>query len=119
MRKRNLVAHDNFNLYAHHCKNPTVDVLCNCPMISNTNNIKYLGIIIDETLSFKPHIYNLVHRVRKLIYIFKTLRTIADSKLIKQIYLALCQSIIQYCITSWGGALKTNIMPLERAQRAN
>jgi hypothetical protein len=25
---------------------------------------------------------------------------------------------IQYCITSWGGALKTNILPLERAQRA-
>ena len=34
------------------------------------------------------------------------------------VYYALCQSLIDYCITSWGGAAKTNLIEVERAQRA-
>lgn len=33
-------------------------------------------------------------------------------------YLALCQSIIAYCISSWGGAAKSHLIKVERAQRA-
>lgn len=107
----------NTHLYAHQCSNPLINS-CHCPKVLKTNNIKYLGIIIDDTLSFKQHIESLVSRVRKLMFVFKKLRTIADPKLITQIYLALCQSILTYCITSWGGAPKTTMLPLERAQRA-
>lgn len=107
----------NFSLHAHQCGNRPVNI-CHCPIILKTCNMKYLGVIIDDTLTFRPHIENLTKRVRKLIYVFKTIRTFADSKLITQVYLALCQSIIQYCITSWGGASKTILLSLERAQRA-
>ncbi|KAJ8704269.1 hypothetical protein PYW08_012993 [Mythimna loreyi] len=107
----------NPNLYAHNCGFRSTS-MCDCPCIFKTRDIKYLGVIIDETLSFRQHIENIVKRVRKLIYVFKKLRAIADSKLVTQIYLALGQSVIQYCITSWGGAHKTNLLPLERAQRA-
>lgn len=34
------------------------------------------------------------------------------------IYYALCQSILTYCITTWGGAAKSHLIHLERAQRA-
>ncbi|KAJ8710915.1 hypothetical protein PYW08_009430 [Mythimna loreyi] len=34
------------------------------------------------------------------------------------VYLALCQSLIQYCIVAWGGSTKTHMLKLERAQRA-
>ena len=34
------------------------------------------------------------------------------------VYHALCQSLIEYCITSWGGAAKTHLIEVERAQRA-
>ena len=107
----------NFQLCAHQCVNSSVN-MCHCPLILKTNNIKYLGVIIDDTLNFRHHIETLVKRVRKLIYVFKKIRSFADSKLIIQVYLALCQSIIQYCISSWGGASKTILLPLERAQRA-
>lgn len=33
------------------------------------------------------------------------------------VYFALCQSLIEYCITSWGGAAKTHLIKVERAQR--
>uniref|UniRef100_A0A2H1W1E8 SFRICE_036267 n=1 Tax=Spodoptera frugiperda TaxID=7108 RepID=A0A2H1W1E8_SPOFR len=79
--------------------------------------MKYLGVIIDEELKFHNHIDALTSRIRKLIYIFKSLRHIAETSLIKMVYLALCQSLITYCITAWGGAAKTTIIKLERAQR--
>ena len=34
------------------------------------------------------------------------------------VYYALAQSIIDYCITSWGGASKSHLIEVERAQRA-
>lgn len=90
---------------------------CQCPLISSATSIKYLGILIDNHLNFKPHINLLTSRVRKLTYIFKTLRFIATASIIKTTYLALCQSIISYCIPCWGGAAKTLMKTLEVAQR--
>lgn len=36
----------------------------------------------------------------------------------KTIYKALCESLITYCIDSWGGAAASHLIILERAQRA-
>lgn len=105
------------DIHAHVC-NTVANTKCKCPIILNTKTIKYLGVIIDDTLTFKNHIELLCSRVRKLMFIFKKIRPFADSKVIKQVYYALCQSIITYCITTWGGAAKTILLPLERAQRA-
>lgn len=57
-------------------------------------------------------------RIRRLIYIFKTLRHILEPYRLKQVFFALCQSLINYCIVSWGGASKTVLKKLEIAQRA-
>lgn len=105
-------------LYAHYCTIPTDNQCVCCPNIKMTNTTKYLGVIIDETLSFKQHIQALNNRIRKLIFVFKKLRYIADPKVVKQVYFALCQSILTYCITTWGGAGKTMLLTIERAQRA-
>lgn len=107
----------NLNIYAHNCCT-FADTACSCPTLAIADHIKYLGVTIDSNLNFRKHIDLLCTRVRKLMYVFKNLRKIADYKLIKQVYLALCQSILTYCITSWGGAAKTILLPLERAQRA-
>ncbi|KAJ8732469.1 hypothetical protein PYW07_015068 [Mythimna separata] len=106
----------NLNIYAHNCT--YADTACTCPTLVKADHVKYLGVTIDTNLNFRKHIELLCTRVRKLIYVFKNLRNIADYKLIKQVYLALCQSILTYCITSWGGAAKTILLQLERAQRA-
>ena len=56
--------------------------------------------------------------MRKLIFVFKHLRHVAEPPVLKIIYQTLCQSLIIYCITSWGGAPKTALIIIERAQRA-
>lgn len=107
--------HTAINLKAHSCLTKTS---CNCPSLENVDHIKYLGILLDQNLNFKTHINLLTSRVRKLIYIFRTLRYVANFKIIRTVYFALCSSIITYCISCWGGTAKTILMPLEVAHRA-
>lgn len=70
------------------------------------HSIKYLGVLIDHKLTFKDHIDYLSGKVRKLIYFFKDLRQLANEHIMKMVYLSLCQSILNYCVTIWGGAAK-------------
>lgn len=52
------------------------------------------------------------------MFVLKNIRHVADNNLTKTVYFSLCQSIITYCITSWGGACKSFMTQIERAQRA-
>lgn len=91
---------------------------CDCPSVGGVNNIKYLGVLIDNHLTWKDQIAALCRRLRKLLHIFKKLRAFADDETIRLTYLALCQSVLSYCVAAWGSACKINLLPLERAQRA-
>ena len=106
---------DSLDLVVHSCF--LRNSVCKCPKLAKTDCYKYLGILIDDKLSFQPHVNILSNRIRKLIYVFKTLRHVADGNIIKSVYFSLCQSLIMYCISSWGGTTKTNLIKLERAQR--
>lgn len=92
--------------------------ICDCPNIDKVSITKYLGIMIDQRVSWHAHIELMMSRLRKMMFIFKNLRHVADKKLINQIYITLAQSIINYCIPIWGGATKMKLLDLERAQRS-
>lgn len=108
---------NSFSLRAHSCLAPGPHP-CSCQYIERVPSIKYLGVHLDSGLSWTPHIDSTVARVRKLIYVFKNLRTVADLQCLKTVYFALAQSILNYCITAWGGSIKTQMLRVERAQRA-
>lgn len=120
------------NLRIHTCDDYTSGTSCNCPTIQQVTNIKYLGVIIDQRLSWYPQLENIMSRVRKLIWIFKELRYVVPRRinvdkdknnekhrnLLNEIYVSLVQSVLIYCIPVWGGATKSSFLELERAQRA-
>ncbi|KAJ8737040.1 hypothetical protein PYW07_000311 [Mythimna separata] len=108
---------DTQTVTAHSCLLPDV-VACTCPKLERCKTIKYLGVILDNGLSFAAHIETLTKRVRKLIFVVKTLRNVAEPQIMRCTYFALCQSLLNYCICAWGGAPKTLLLKLERAQRA-
>lgn len=105
------------NVIAHSCFSQEENRSCSCPIIQETQHIKYLGVTIDHNLNFYEHIKALTKKVRKLSFVFKQLRHVADSNVMKMVYVSLCQSLLMYCITTWGGAAKTFMLEAERAQR--
>ena len=106
----------SFEIRAHVCCH-TIST-CNCAQIERTDSIKYLGVIVDSLLTWKKQVNSTVTRVRRLIYLFKNLRASADFQCLIMVYFALAQSVLAYCITSWGGTHKTTMLRLERAQRS-
>lgn len=125
-----LLPDKEFNLRIHKCDISTHRTCSNCPTIQQVAQAKYLGVIIDQRLSWYPHLEQVMSRVRKLIWVFKELRYIIPKSinvnknnkiqrnLINEIYVSLVQSILVYCITAWGGAAKSRFLELERAQRS-
>lgn len=106
----------HIKIHSRQCLSST-DLTCKCGSIERVESLKYLGVIIDERLTFKEHMISMSKRVRKLLYVFKNLRDIDDGKIIKLVYYSLCQSIINYCILAWGCAAASTLIILERAQR--
>jgi hypothetical protein len=117
----------NFNLKIHQCDATMNRRNCICPCLQRVAQTKYLGILLDQRLSWYPHLEFVSGRIRKLTWIFKTLRHVTprivagprnpDRDLLKEIYVALIQSVLVYCITTWGGAAKPHFIKVERAQR--
>lgn len=102
-------------VYAHTCK---VRQNCNCIPFQQVNSIKYLGVHIDKHLKWVNHVDAVKNRLRKLIFVFKRLRSVANESIIKVVYYALCQAIVSYGIVCWGVACKSLLIKAERAQRA-
>lgn len=113
------------NLRVHTCDDSST---CSCPTLDKVTQTKYLGVVVDQNLSWYPHLEQVNNRIRKLSWIFKTLRHIVPKvvptstnkprHLLNEIYIALVQSVLTYCIPTWGGAAKTKFIDLERGQRA-
>lgn len=92
--------------------------ICNCNTLERVDSVRYLGVIIDCHLNFSCHIKALTSRIRKLIAVFKNIRHAVDKSTLRITYFALCQSLLMYCVDVWGGAAKSHMIALERAQRA-
>lgn len=88
-----------------------------CLRIQEVKEAKYLGVIIDEKLNWKSHLKFLSTKMLKPIYAALQIRNIISKKTKRIIYMALIQSKLQYGISAWGGAYKTNLEPLVRSQK--
>lgn len=107
----------NFKVKIHKCNNDTRPCNCSCDSIEKVSHTKYLGVYVDQRLSWHFQIEMILNRIRKLVWLFKHLRHIATIKILKSIYISLAQSLITYCLPIWGGAVKTKMIDIERAQR--
>lgn len=92
--------------------------ICDCPCINKTNDVKYLGLMVDHHLRWNVHVDYLTKRLRRLIYKFYQLRGILNRKNLIITYNSLVESIIRYGITVWGGLFNNSLKHLEIVQNS-
>ena len=85
--------------------------------ICEKKSIKYLGVLIDSTLSWKDHISNTSKKVSRAIGILYKLRPYVTTKIMKDIYYALIYSHLVYAIEVWGSACDTHLTKLFTLQK--
>jgi hypothetical protein len=70
--------------------------------ISNSTETKFLGLIIDETLSWNQHVDQIATNLCSVCYALRILRHIELQSTLRTIYYAYIHFILSYGIIFWG-----------------
>ncbi|KAL1446935.1 hypothetical protein WDU94_008898, partial [Cyamophila willieti] len=97
----------------HDCTQPNN---CQCTPLNKEENVKYLGLIINQNLKWETHLEHLIKKLRYMMHIFHHLKNILSFNTLRVVYFALIQSQLQYGISVWGGTFKTSLIRLQRTQ---
>ena len=84
--------------------------------INRVNEAKYLGLILDETLSFIGHIDNLVMTLRKFASSFKIIKNYVPDYCKRQLFYAFVNSRVQYGVEVYGMASAKHIKRVQVMQ---
>ena len=84
--------------------------------LEKKDHIKYLGVFIDDKLSWKYHIAYICSRLSWNIGIFYKLRHYMTLSQLKQLYYSFVYPYISYAILAWGSAYPTQIKKVQIKQ---
>lgn len=84
--------------------------------IQRVSSFKYLGLILDETLSWKPHIDQLKKQVAPACGVLRKISSFVPPHWLKTLYSSLIHSRLQYLVINWGNASKFNLKGLQTLQ---
>ena len=88
----------------------------NC-VISRVSHIKFLGVTIDEKLTWKPHLLSLHTRISQITGVLYKVRSYLTPECIRLVYMSTVYPHLLYCSAVWGGAFKTLLDDLFIAQK--
>jgi hypothetical protein len=80
-------------------------------------NTKFLGIIVDSQLSWKPHIEQITKKVAKVIGVISRAKQFLNKKTLIQLYFSFAYPYLIYNNIIWGSAPATTLWPLFKIQK--
>ena len=72
----------------------------NC--IKSSLNTKFLGLTIDDSLSWKAHIDQIMFKLNTACFVIRTIQAITSLETLRMVYFACIHSIISYGKIFWG-----------------
>ena len=86
-------------------------------VIKRVTETRFLGVLIDEKLTWKSHISAMKAKMSRYVGIMYKLKGILPLKVRLQIYHSFVQSHLNYCSLVWGFSAKANIEKLFSSQK--
>lgn len=77
--------------------------------IKRVNQTKFLGIIVDDKLTFKNHIDQVVKKISRSCGILRKVSQFVPHYVIKKLYLSIVYPHLTYGIEAWGSSGKTSL----------
>ena len=94
----------------------TENLIVNNSIIDRTDKTKFLGVIIDQHLSFLSHIRYTKGKVARGIGILRKARMYFTQETLKTLYNSFVYPYFTYCIEVWGNVYSTYLDPLVKMQ---
>ena len=70
--------------------------------IKRVKDFDFLGLTINENMSWKPHTDRIANKLSKYVGIINRLKRYLPQNILKMIYTSIIQSNLNYCILAWG-----------------
>ena len=89
----------------HHHNNKlpnNISLQINSTEIERVTNFIFLGVTINEHLSWKPHIDKICSKISKYIGILNKLKHYLPQNILRILYCSVVQSHLSYAILTWG-----------------
>ena len=84
--------------------------------IEQVEYTKFLGVILDEKLTWRNHIQYIKGKIANNMGIITKARKIVNEETLLTLYYSFIYPYLNYCITAWGCANKTILDPLIKLQ---
>ena len=92
------------------------DITIGNQKITRMNGIPYLGVNLDETLTWKNHTKYLTEQLIKTASSFKLIKNYIPHKCKRELYFAYIFSKVNYCIEGYGHTTTSNLKQLQIVQ---
>jgi hypothetical protein len=102
-------------LWPTHYRKIDIQVAVMDSVIPNTTSIKFLGLILDNRLTWKAHNRELVSKLNKACYAIRAIKTSVSLKVLISIYFSYFHSILSYGVIFWGNSpISKNIFKIQK-----
>lgn len=106
-----------FMLFGGKRTNIEVKLNLNNVEIERVYETKFLGVIIDDKVCWKPHIKHVKQKLSKSISILYKTRDLLNKSCLHLLYFSLVMPYMTYCAEIWGNTYKTNLDPIIKLQK--
>lgn len=90
--------------------NTPVDVTYNNIKIEEVSNTKFLGVTIDDKLTWKPHLEEICKRLSKSAYLLFQLSKKVNTETLLMAYHGLVSSVLRYGVIFWGQSTNREVV---------
>ena len=77
----------------------------------------FLGVILDEHLTWIPHITNVVSKVSKAVGVMYKASFCLSKRSLVTLYYSLLYPYLQYCVSVWGSTYPSNLNRISMLQK--
>ena len=84
-----------------------IQIMTENKYISSVKEIKFLGLITDNTLSWKGHIDCIIPKLSLACYVIRTIRPYVSQNTLKIIYYSYFHSVMKYGLLFWGSSTES------------
>ena len=85
--------------------------------ISRQRESRYLGVIIDDRLTWKSHLKKIKSKLASGCWALYRLKNFVNRNTLRMVYCGLIYQTLQYCISCWGFASQCHLEPLNVLNR--
>ena len=107
----------NYILFGKKNGNVDFELLIDGKIIPRVDNTTFLGVILDESLTWKKQIGHIENKVSKALGIMYRMREKLDSKSLLMLYSSLILPYLYYCCEVWGNTCPTRLDKLVVLQK--